>query len=525
MNEARPAGSNVPRRAFLRTGVAAAACVLVSDRVFWPRLPPIALPEHLAFATAREAAAAIRRREISSRELTSLMLERIEKYRTSINAVATVTPEAALARAREADAALARGVNWGPLHGIPVTVKDAFEIAGVRTTAGLPALRDHVPNADAAVVQRLRRSGAVLLGNTNVPAGLSDWQSYNELYGTTSNPYDRARTPGGSTGGGAAAIAAGLCYLTIGSDIAGSIRVPAHFCGVYGHKPTLGIVSERGHIPPLPGSPPGKSEQLAVYGPLARSADDLEIALRIIAGPEGDDAIAYTWHLPPARHRQLRAYRIGYVLDDPGCPVSSEVRTALERAVDTLRRMQVPMDEGWPQGIDPAKQFAAYRFLLARTTADNMRDDLADSLRAARTRNDDAAVQALAYTAPYKYHLEVDGERRRARAAWQSYFRTHDVFLMPTAFVAAFLHDHRPLVERKLITHEGERAYTDLRFWISFATLTGLPATTAPVGATAEGLPVGIQIMGPYLEDATPIDFAAKLSRIIGGYVPPKDLR
>src|SRR5882724_3068833 len=218
----------------------------------------------LDFASALAAARAIRRGDVSSVELTTHLLGRIQQFNPKINAIVTLTAEAALERARAADEARARGEWWGPFHGVPCTVKDTFEVAGVTTTAGLPTLKSHVPARDAVVVARLRRAGAVVLGKTNVPPAAADWQSYNEVFGVSNNPWDLARTPGGSTGGGAAALAAGLTYLEPGSDLGGSIRVPAHFCGVYGHKPTLGVVPLRGHIPPPPGGPPGPPSSLAV---------------------------------------------------------------------------------------------------------------------------------------------------------------------------------------------------------------------------------------------------------------------
>jgi len=404
-------------------------------------------------------------------------------------------------------------------------VKDTFEVAGVRTTAGSPTLKDYVPTRDAVVAARLRRAGAVVLGKTNVPPWAADWQSYNDVFGASNNPWALGRTPGGSTGGGAAALAAGLTYLEPGSDIGGSIRVPAHFCGVYGHKPTRGVVPMRGHIPPPPGTPPGPPPLLPVAGPLARSAADLRAALEVLGGPDEEDAPAYRWSLPPARGTRLADYRIGFVLDDPACRVSSDVGDVLARTIEALRRAGVKLEEGWPKGVVPAQQYDTYLYLLNSVFAFNLRDDQVEEMRK-RAENQDgsyAAKQALAWTAPFKHFSAAAGRRNAASAVWQEYFRAHDAFLLPTAFVAAFPHDHSPrMFERRLATPEGPRQYLDLLFWISFATLTGLPATTAPIGLTRDGLPVGIQIVGPYLEDATPIDVAGRLADVIGGFTPPK---
>jgi len=479
------------------------------------------------FGTLTEAARAVRSGEISSLELTQQILKRIERYNPSLNAIVTLLKDEALARALAADEAQARGEWWGPLHGVPITVKNALEMAGVRTTAGVPALSNHIPDQDAVVVQRLRGAGGVILGNTNVSFMLRDWQSYNDVHGTTNNPWDLERTPGGSTGGGAAALAAGLSYLSVGSDIGGSIRIPAHFSGVYGHKPTLKLVPQRGHIPPLPGGPPSPAGRLNlnVVGPLARSATDLKVALNILAGPDTAEAIAYSWRLPPARATRLADYRIGFVMDSPSGPVSSDSREVLAGAIEALGKAGVQLEEGWPAGVDPEAQYDTYRYLLFATGASGVPEDQMEELRRRARRQDHTreAIEALSRTAPHKFYQAVDNERIAARAVWQEYFRTHDAFLMPTAVVPAFQHDHRERSLRTIATPDGPRPYDDVMFWISFATLAGLPATSAPVGRTREGLPVGIQIMGPYLEDATPIDIAGRMADVVGGFQPPPD--
>ena len=514
--------STSTRRAFL-SGVLGAGAGAVLARGAGPARADTR-PPGLAFASAVEAARALAERRISSVELTREVLDRVERYNPALNAYVNVLADSALARARAADAALARGERWGPLHGLPVAIKESFAIAGVPQTVGLPSLADHRPAEDSEAVARLRAGGAIVLGNTNVPLLLWDLQSYNEVYGTTNNPWDLGRTPGGSSGGSAAALAAGLGFVALGSDIGGSIRTPAHFCGVYGHKPTLNVVPRRGQIPPLPGSPPQPPTDLPVAGPLTRHAADLELALGVLGGPDGDDAIAYQWALPPARRQRLTDYRIGYVLDDPQCPVSSDVRETLEAAVDALRRSGLRLEEGWPEGIVPREQFETYWYLLHAFFAFDLKDEDLEQERAlaadpARSLD---ALRAQARVNPHKHFQAASSRRMIARAIWQEYFRTHDAFLMPTGFVAAFPHDHRmPMESRHLATPEGPRPYRDLMFWISFATLTGLPATTAPVGLTRDGLPCGIQILGPYLEDATPIDVARGMAGVVGGFRPP----
>ena len=476
------------------------------------------------FSSAVDVAKAIRRGDISSLELTELMFKRIDAINPRINAVVTLMKEKALARAKEADAARSKGTFFGPLHGVPITNKDAFDVKGVRTTFGNPAFKDHIPTRDSAVVERLSRAGAVQLGMTNVPFMLGDYQSYNDIFGQTNNPWDLTRSPGGSTGGGAAALAAGFGYLTSGSDIGGSIRVPAHFCGVCGHKPTLNLVPTRGHMQFSPDDF-GEPDYLAVAGPLARYAKDLKLALEVLGGPDGDDAVAYSWRLPPPRRQLLKDYRIGYVLDDKLCPVSSDVRTALTDALAALRGAGANLAEGWPPGVDPGGENRNYVFLLDSFFAEEMPDEKLAEVRARADKQDGSweALTALAQAGPRKNFIAARSKQMKARATWQEYFRTHDAFLLPTAVVPAFKHDHRPSwKDRVLETPEGPRPFVDLCFWISFATHTGLPATVVPVGLTHEGLPVGMQIIGPYLEDATPIDLAAKVEELLGGFRPPK---
>jgi amidase len=473
------------------------------------------------FATAGEALAALRARRISAVELTRLALTRIERYNPKLNAIVNVLTESALARAKEADVAASRGRSLGGLHGLPVTVKDTFEIAGVRTTAGFEPLKSHVPKNDAAAVTRLRQAGAVILGNTNVPPLAGDWQSDNPIYGRTNSPIDLERTPGGSSGGSAAAVAAGLGYLSIGSDIGGSIRVPASWTGTYGHKPTLNLVPLRGHIPPMPGSvtPP---PSLPVGGPMTRSAEDLLLGLKALGGPVGEDAVAYRWTLPPARRRLLKEFRVGCVLDHPACRVTSEVREVLERAVAAIRGAGATVTDGWPPGVDPHRQFRTYEYLVSVAAFGGNLDEskIEETRRIAATSDSSLdAVIARAQTDPWKRIMARDEERMLARAAWQSWFHSHDVFLMPVVFTPAPRH-MQPMTP--LPTSQGPRPYLDLLWWIGFATLTGCPATSAPVGRTAEGLPVGLQIMGPFLEDATPIAFAARLAELVGGFEPPK---
>jgi amidase len=348
------------RRWFVKTAVSALAAAPLVSRI--PRSTAAASKFDPSFATASQAVRAIRTGVISSRELTEHTYRRISQHNPKVNAFITLIEEQAMARAREADEALAAGKVWGPLHGLPIVIKDNFSTAGVRTTSGSKKFENRIPREDSVAVTRLKRAGAIIIGKTNLPEFARDNQTHNEVAGTTNNPWDPRRTSGGSTGGGAAALAAGFGFLELGSDIAGSIRNPSHFCGVYGHKSTLDVVPGGGATV-APGAVSAPSF-LGVTGPMARSAEDLRMMLEVIGGPVPDHAVALQWKLPPARRARLRDYRIGYVLDDPFCAVTAEVRDVLTNAIDALRKAGVNLREGWPTGIDPEALFDAYYFLL-----------------------------------------------------------------------------------------------------------------------------------------------------------------
>ncbi|HEU4386889.1 MAG TPA: amidase family protein, partial [Blastocatellia bacterium] len=319
-------------------------------------------PDEIDFVSALDAARAIRRRSISSVELVNRCFERIDRYDGKLNSFVYQLRDEALAQARKADRAQTRGQSLGPLHGVPVHVKECFAVAGQPCTWGIEALRNVKAPRNSEAVDRLLRAGAVIVGATNVPVVLKDWQSYNPIYGTTNNPWDLKRTPGGSSGGSAAALAAGLGYLSLGSDIGGSIRVPAHFCGIYGHKPTLDLVSMQGVQPGGAQGDPGFSTLLAVGGPMARSAADLKMALSLLGGPTAWDAKAWTWKLPPSRSTTLKGFRVGYVLDDPIAPLAPDVKTVLEKFLKTLERSGVSLKAGWPAGFQPASLLNTYLF-------------------------------------------------------------------------------------------------------------------------------------------------------------------
>jgi amidase len=479
-----------------------------------------AVGHELDFASALAAAEAIRAKKISSVELTRHLFERIDRYNPALNAFVYQMREDAMARAKKCDEALGRGDSLGVFHGVPINVKESFAVAGQLCTWGIPAFQNSRAAANAAAVERLLGAGAVLLGGTNVPVNLYDWQSYNPIYGVTNNPWDVKRTPGGSSGGAAAALAAGLGYLSIGSDIGGSIRVPAHYCGIYGHKPTLDLVSQRGHQPGAMGGAPGLQTLLAVAGPMARSAGDLMAALKVLGGPDGWDAKAWKWELPPARATSLKDFRVGYVIDDPIAPPTPEVAAALGKAIDALGRAGAKMVPGWPQGLNPKGLLDTYLFMLTAFTT-SMSPPAQQPPPEYKPEDPNDPLQSGPAT-KYNDWQRANLRRLGYRAMWQTYFKDVDVFLSPAVFTTAVAHDHsEPQTARRIATSAGPRNYMDIFSWIATATLTGCPATVAPVGLTSEGLPVDIQIMGPYWEDATPITFAELMAREIGGFTAP----
>jgi amidase len=399
-------------------------------------------------------------------------------------------------------------------------LKDLNSTAGIRTTFGFKGYENYVPKQDDVAVARLRRAGAIVIGKTNTPKFGDDHQTYNEIAGLTRNPWDPTRTPGGSTGGGGAALAAGIGFLELGSDLGGSIRHPAHFCGIYGHKPTFDLVPRTGPRPP--GAAIASRDNQWVKGPLARSAQDLQLELEVVAGPDPSDATAYGWKLPPARGTRLRDYRIGFVLTDPFCAPSSEVAAVITPAVEAMRSHGVRMDEGWPKGIDFAKVFEDYYFLVLNNWYQK-EEALKKSIDSLKGKDDYYSLLMIqAYSASYHQWRVRDGTRLEVRAIWREYFREHDAFIMPVNFCAAFPH---ALQEdwnlRAIETNDGRRTYRDLARWMTMPTFSGCPATVAPAGRTPQGLPVGIQIMGPYLEDATSIHIAGLISDVVGGFVPP----
>ncbi len=481
----------------------------------------------IAFAPAYALAAMIRRREISAVELLDHFKQRYQAHNAKLNAIVATDFDGALAFAEEADHALSRGEIWGPYHGVPMTIKDALETEGLTTTGGSPDLAGHVPEQDADAVARIKDAGAIVFGKTNVPLFSGDLQSFNDVYGTTNNPWDVTRGPGGSSGGAAAALAAGLTPLEIGSDVGGSIRTPSHFCGVFGHKPSFNLVSKRGHVP----GPPGAlfTGDLSVVGPLARSARDLEIALSMIMGPDDFESLAYAPALPEPRGRDPRELTIATWFDDPYCPVEAENVKLMEQAADTLERAGATVHRDARPDFSFGEAFEVYTTLLHGGTTRGFPPKTLEQMRKTAASLDPAdkshqAMQARGAALTYHEWLAWKETQAQMRAKWATFFETYDAVLMAVAPVAAFPHDQQSNFHARTLTVNGQsRPYLDLISWAGLPLVSYLPGTAVPVGRTNAGLPVGIQIVGPYLEDFSTIAIAAMLERELGGFVAPPD--
>jgi amidase len=473
--------------------------------------------------SAGDLAAAVRARKVSSVELLEHFRRRVDQHNPKVNAVVVFDWERARAQAAAADAALARGKAVGPLHGVPMTVKECFDVEGLPTTAGAVPLKANAALRHADAVRKLVDAGAVIFGKTNTPLFAGDFQTYNEVYGTTNNPWDLTRGPGGSSGGSAAALASGMTPLELGSDIGGSIRNPAHFCGVYGHKPSFGVVPLRGHVPGPPNSL--YLPDIAVAGPLARNADDLDLALSVLAGPGEWDAAAWRIDLPAPRRQAVADYRVALCPDDAFCPVETEIADAISRAGEALAKTGATVRHAKP-AIDFANSFRLFYRMLAATLAPGYDEGLLQQLAiGAKAATDQHALSTIFMAGSTMRHVDyirAEAARQEERARWADFFTGYDVFLCPIVMTAAFAHDHSPDLQARHLTVNGvRRGYLEAIGWAGLIGNVRLPATVVPVGRTRAGLPIGMQVVGPYLEDRTCIEVARHLFKLMGGFTPP----
>jgi len=478
------------------------------------------------YKTARELSKALLSRKVSSVELTQAAIAQIEKHDGNVNAMCVRDFSRALEAARAADEAISKRA-YRPLIGIPMTVKESYNIAGLPTTWGYVPQKDFIAQEDAVAVTRVKTAGAVILGKTNVPIALGDWQSYNDVYGTTNNPFNTGRTPGGSSGGSSAALAAGYGPLSLGSDIGGSLRSPAHYCGVYAHKPTLLVVPARGHTaPPLPPLP--SESDLAVVGPMSRSAFDLSDLFDVIAGPdEMDSGRGYRLSLPAPRHTDLKDFRILVIDNHPIMPVASSIRGAIDKLAGQLAKAGAKVARESALTPDIANSSRLYMRLLLSVLTANVPSEARERMRenAAKLTPDDMSLSAERLRGAVMSHsewIQASAQRGGLRAQWRALFREFDTVLCPTMPTPAFPHDHTPNQNaRRIVVDNQEFPYNDQLVWPGIATCPGLPSTAIPVTLSSDGLPIGVQLVGPWLEDRTPLKLAELIEQNFGGFVPP----
>ncbi len=478
--------------------------------------------DELAFSDATTLAKKIADKEISAVELLEHYTDRVEKYNPDINAIICMQLDKARETAKKADAALAKGEIWGPLHGVPMTVKESYNIAGLPTTWGNPELKDNIPTEDAVACRRLQNAGAIIFGKTNVPINLADFQSYNDVYGTTNNPHDPARGPGGSSGGAAAAMAAGLSGLEMGSDIGGSIRNPAHYCGVFGHKPTWNVLPMRGHA--LPGilTP----SDISVIGPLARSAEDLALVMNIVGGADDLHTPGWKLELPLPTQKKIADFKIAVWADDSLAPVDKSIAERVLKVAEFASSAGAEVNFEARPDFDAAASHATYESLLhSAMSARQPQLMFEQNLKRKQSLADDdmssVARVTRASTLFYREWHRENENRTHLRWAWHEFFKEYDLLLTPMCATPAFPHDHNPREsERTLIVNNEKRPYFEQVFWAGLTGVSFLPSTVMPTGPDAQGLPIGVQVVSGEMRDLKTIAFARMVHAEMGGFVP-----
>ena len=460
--------------------------------------------DDFALRSATDLAAAIAKKEVSSRELLDLFASRVERFDEAVHAVVTLDLDRARAAAAAADEATARGERFGPLHGLPITIKDAIETEGIRSTGGAIELTDHVPSADAPAVAQLKAAGAIVFGKTNLPRWSGDLQSYNEIFGTTNNPWDRTRVPGGSSGGAASAVATGQTSFELGTDIGGSVRIPSHFCGVFGVKPSFGVIPQRGYLDRVGGGV--TDPDINVFGPIARSADDLALLLDVLAGPPPEQAPAWRIDLPAPRHDSLAGVRIAVKFEDASVAIDRGYLDVLRAVADRLADAGAKVEEA-KLPVPMADQVLLFGGLILPAISPSMGDEMGEAV------------------SPSHYSwLKLQDQRAGAQRAWAEWFEGGvDAFLCPVTPTPAFPHNQEGDFMTRTIDVNGEaRSYLENTTWTGLIGVVGLPSAVPPLPRTRDGLPVGVQVVTPYLHDRSAIRLAELIAEASGGgYEPP----
>ena len=476
----------------------------------------------LHYRSAHDLARLLRSRKISSLELLESCLDQYALHNQALNAVVVTDLGRAKRAAMASDRRLKKGTALGPFDGIPMTAKESFDWTGTPSTWGSPAYRENIASKDATAITRLTGTGAVIYGKTNVPLMLADWQSFNDVYGTTNNPWDVARAPGGSSGGSAVALATGMSVIEIGTDIGASLRNPAHYCGVYAHKPTYGVVPYGGHL--LSNVEPG---DISVAGPMARSAKDLATMLKTLVGTEGIAARGVSYHLPDLKQKSFRQFRVAVMLTDPQSEVDQPVQDLIIKLAQFLtKKVKKISCEARPE-FTTQEAMDVYIALLRSATSRRQTDaDFAQNkaIVAGFARDDDSyhAKMTRAYVMSHRTWLMANERRHQMRLIWDRFFDDWDVMICPAAASAAFPHDHVGDRHERTIEVNGKKVpTTDQLFWAGYSGCFYLPSTVAPLGLTPQGLPSGIQIITRQYGDYTSLRFAELLEKEYAAFVPP----
>jgi amidase len=452
----------------------------------------------IVFSSTTQLATAIRGGHVSATDVLKAHLAQIDRHNPALNAVVTLDAERAYERAREADAALARGEFWGPLHGVPFTLKDAHATAGMRTTTGFPPLADFVPKVDSTVTARLKAAGGILMGKTNVYEMLADpAQTDNPIFGRTKNPWNNARTPGGSSGGAAAALASGMTPFEIGTDLSGSIRIPAHFCGLFGLKPTEQRVPLTGLIPGL--STPRSVRIMSCIGPMARTVEDLALLYSVIAGPDGYDTEVAPVPVDEMPGVKLEHLRIAVAPTFPGFPVAAEIRAAVEELAMQLHPLCAAVDEAMLPPVDFGQDLMSAGALIGMITG------------AFQTEEQERPTTLAHY-------LEALHRRDQSIVAWEQFFAEWDVLLCPPSMVAAFPHCEpgSPLqVDGQEVIYWMVSAYSTVFNY------TGHPAVVLPYKLDRDRLPIGVQVVGKRWDESRLLAMAKAISEVTGPFQRP----